>query len=118
MTFYWETLKTPPVDYTVAIRLVRPHQSFQSDNPFWLDYVNYPGMGTSMPTTWKPGEIRQDDYTFDVNRFDPIEGPMRLIVGYFDPRIHDMTPVSNWQDVREAGWATLQKVDLNKLGSP
>jgi hypothetical protein len=43
---------------------------------------------------------------------------MRLIVGYFDPRIHDMTPVSNWQDVREAGWATLQKVDLNKLGSP
>jgi hypothetical protein len=72
-------------------------------------------MGTSMPTTWKPGEIRQDDYVFDIKRFEPVGEPLRLIVGYFDPRIRDMTPVSDWQDVREAGWATLRDVDLNKL---
>jgi hypothetical protein len=107
-TFYWETLKTPPVDYTVAVRLVR------TDGSFWLDYVNYPGMGTSLPTTWKPGEIRQDDYVFDMKRFEPVGEPMRLIVGYFDPRTRDMTPVSNWQDVQEAGWATLREVDLHE----
>jgi hypothetical protein len=108
MTFYWETLRTPPVDYTVAIRFVRP------DGSFWLDYVNYPGMGTSMPTTWKPGELRRDDYVFDLRRFEPADVPLRWIVGYFDPRTREMTPVSDWGDVREAGWATLRQVDLSK----
>ena len=109
MTFYWETLRTPPVDYTVAIRFVR------ADGSFWLDYVNYPGMGTSMPTTWKPGEIRRDDYVFDLRRLDPADVPLRWIVGYFDPRTRNMTPVSDWGDVREAGWATLKQVELDKL---
>ena len=110
-TFYWETLKTPPVDYTVAIRFVR------ADGSFWLDYVNYPGMGTSLPTTWKPGEIRQDDYVFDLDRLDPADEPLRWIVGYFDPRTKALTQVGDWQDVREPGWATLPvAVNLDQLG--
>jgi len=107
LTFYWEALRTPPVDYTVAVRLVNP------DGSFWLDYVNYPGMGTSLPTTWKPGEIRRDEYPFDVDRFPPAPEPLRLIVGYFDPRVRDMTAVSGWPDVREPGWATLQMVEVH-----
>ncbi len=106
LTFYWEALRTPAADYTVAIRLVRP------DGSFWLDYVNYPGMGTSLPTTWKPGELRQDEYVFDVNRFPPESAPLRLIVGYFDRRVRSMIPVSNWNDIREPGWASLAEVDL------
>lgn len=107
-TFYWETLQTPPVDYTVAVRLVR------ADGSFWLDYVNYPGMGSGLPSLWKPGEIRRDDYVFDLRRLPPIEQPMRWIVGYYDPRTREMTPVENWHDVREAGWVTLGELDLNR----
>jgi 4-amino-4-deoxy-L-arabinose transferase-like glycosyltransferase len=107
ITFYWETLRTPPVNYTLAIRLVRP------DGSFWLDYVNYPGMGTSLPTTWKPGELRRDEYIFDLKRFEPANEPLRLIVGWFDPRTRMMTTVSGWEDVREAGWATLTQATLN-----
>jgi len=108
-TFYWETLKTPPVDYTVAVRFVR------ADGSFWLDYVNYPGMGSTLPTLWKPGEIRRDDYVFDFRRLPSVDQPFRWIVGYYDPRTRDMTPVSNWHDVREAGWVTLLgEIDLNQ----
>jgi len=101
LTFYLEALKIPSHDYTIAIRLVRP------DGSFWLDYVNYPGMGTTFPTTWRVGEIRQDDYVFDVRRFSKEEKPLRLIVGFFDSRIRTMTPLTNWNDVREKDWATL-----------
>ena len=107
LTFYWQTLKTPAIDYTVAVRLVRP------DGSFWLDYVNYPGMGTSLPTTWKPGELRRDEYIFDLKRFEPASQPLRLIVGWFDPRTRTMVAVNNWNDVREAGWATLTQATLN-----
>ncbi len=107
ITFYWKTLRTPPVNYTVAIRLVRP------DGSFWLDYVNYPGMGTSLPTTWKPGELRRDEYVFDLRRFEPANEPLRLIVGWFDPRTRTMTTLSNWDDVREEGWATLTEITLD-----
>jgi len=106
ITFYWQTLITPSTDYTVAVRLVRP------DGSFWLDYVNYPGMGTTLPTTWRPGELRRDEYVFDTNRFPPVAPPLRLIVGYFDPRAKTMLPIQNWSDVREAGWATLAEVEL------
>ncbi|HLB45607.1 MAG TPA: hypothetical protein VJL59_01145 [Anaerolineales bacterium] len=105
-TFYWEALKTPPVDYTVAVRLVRP------DGTLWLDYVNYPGMGTTLPTTWTPGQLRRDEYIFDVDRFPAEAAPLRLIVGFYDARVRDMIPVSNWNDVREKGWATLTEVRL------
>ncbi len=108
LTFYWQALQTPPVDYTVAVRLVRP------DGSFWLDYVNYPGMGTSLPTTWTPGEIREDEYLFDLERFPPATEPLRLIVGYFDPRTREMTPVTLWPDVREPGWATLTQIELER----
>lgn len=107
ITLYWETLQIPSTDYTVAIRLLRP------DGSFWLDYVNYPGMGTSLPTTWKPGELRRDEYVFDLRRFEPAREPLRLIVGWFDPRTRTMATVSNWDDEREAGWATLTQVTLN-----
>ena len=106
LTFYWEALKTPSADYTVAIRLVR------GDGSFWLDYVNYPGMGTSLPTTWKPGELRRDEYVFDIDRFPAETGPLRLIVGFFDPRVKGMAAVTGWDDVREAGWVTLQEAQL------
>ncbi|MBI5082337.1 MAG: hypothetical protein HZB17_13710, partial [Chloroflexi bacterium] len=92
LTFYLETLKTPSHDYTIAIRLVR------SDGSFWLDYVNYPGMGTTFPTTWRVGEIRQDEYIFDMRRFPKEEKPLRLIVGFFDSRSRTMTPLKNWND--------------------
>ena len=105
-TFYWEALKTPPVDYTVAVRLVRP------DGSLWLDYVNYPGMGTTLPTTWTPGQLRRDEYVFDIDRFPAEAAPLRLIVGFYDARVRDMIPVSNWHDVREKGWATLTEVRL------
>ncbi len=106
LTFYWDTLRAPSADYTVAIRLVR------GDGSFWLDYVNYPGMGTTLPTTWRPGELRRDEYVFDLKRFDPAPAPLRLIVGYFDPRTRAMTPVSGWSDMREAGWATLTEWEM------
>lgn len=106
LTFYWEALRTPNVDYTVAIRLVRP------DGSFWLDYVNYPGMGTSLPTTWQSGELRADEYVFDVDRFPPESASLQLIVGFFDPINRDMLPVSNWDDIREAGWATLAELQI------
>lgn len=102
LTFYLETLKTPSHDYTIAIRLVRP------DGSFWLDYVNYPGMGTTFPITWRVGEIRQDEYVFDVRRFPKEEKPLRLIMGFFDSRTKAMTPLTNWNDVREKDWATLK----------
>ena len=102
LTFYLETLKTPSHDYTIAIRLVRP------DGSFWLDYVNYPGMGTTFPTTWRVGEIRQDEYVFDMRRFSKEEKPLRLIIGFFDSRSRAMTPLTNWNDVREKDWATLK----------
>lgn len=106
LTFYWEALRSPSVDYTVAIRLVRP------DGSFWLDYVNYPGMGTSLPTTWKPGVLRADEYVFDVDRFPTETAPLRLIVGFFDPTVRDMLPVSNWANIRENGWATLTELQI------
>lgn len=102
LTFYLETLKTPSHDYTIAIRLVRP------DGSFWLDYVNYPGMGTTFPTSWRVGEIRQDEYVFDMRRFPKEEKPLRLIIGFFDSRAKVMTPLKNWNDVREKDWATLK----------
>jgi len=102
LTFYLETLKTPSHDYTIAIRLVRP------DGSFWLDYVNYPGMGTTFPTTWRVGEIRQDEYVFDTRRFPKEEKTLRLIIGFFDSRTRAMTPLTNWNDVREKDWATLK----------
>jgi hypothetical protein len=102
LAFYLETLKTPSHDYTIAIRLVRP------DGSFWLDYVNLPGMGTTFPTTWRVGEIRQDEYVFDTRRFPKEEKPLRLIVGFFDSRSKTMTPLTNWNDVREKDWATLK----------
>ena len=98
------------MDYTVAVRLVRP------DGSFWLDYVNYPGMGTSLTTIWMPGEIREDEYPFDLDRFPPATEPLRLILGYVDPRTRNMTPVTFWADVREPGWATLTQVELATLG--
>ncbi len=107
ITFYLETLKTPSHDYTIAIRLVR------SDGSFWLDYVNYPGMGTTFPTTWRIGEIRQDEYVFDTRRFPKEEKPLRLIVGFFDSRIRTMTPLTNWNNVREKDWATLTELTIN-----
>ncbi|MEK7323823.1 MAG: hypothetical protein AAB217_01040, partial [Chloroflexota bacterium] len=76
-------------------------------------YVNYPGMGTSLPTTWKPGELRRDEYVFDLRRFEPANEPLRLIVGWFDPRTRTMTTLSNWDDVREEGWATLTEITLD-----
>ena len=102
LTFYLETIKTPSHDYTIAIRLVRP------DGSFWLDYVNFPGMGTTFPTTWRVGEIRQDEYVFDMRRFSKEEKPLRLIIGFFDSRSRAMTPLTNWNDVREKDWATLK----------
>jgi hypothetical protein len=102
LTFYLETIKTPSYDYTIAVRLVR------ADGSFWLDYVNYPGMGTTFPTTWRVGEIRQDEYVFDVRRFPKEDKPLRLIVGFFDSRTKAMTPLTNWNDVREKDWATLK----------
>ena len=102
LTFYLETITTPSQDYTIAIRLVRP------DGSFWLDYVNFPGMGTTFPTTWRVGEIRQDEYVFDMRRFSKEEKPLRLIIGFFDSRSRAMTPLTNWNDVREKDWATLK----------
>ena len=107
LTFYWETLRSPEADYTLALRLVRP------DGSFWLDYVNYPGMGTTLPTTWRPGELRRDEYVFDTDRFPAVTAPLRLIVGFFDPRVRNMILISNWSDIREKGWATLTQLSLN-----
>lgn len=107
LTFYWETFKRPQVDYSVAVRVVRP------DGSWWLDYVNYPGMGTTFPTTWKPGELRRDTYEFALARFTSETGPLRLIVGFFDPISKTMLPISGWADLHEAGWAALTDLTLN-----
>lgn len=104
---YWRALARPSFDYTVALRLV------QSDGALWLDYVNYPGMGTTFPTTWQAGELRHDPYQFDVNRFSAVAEPLRMIVGLFDRRSGEMLAISGWHDVQEDGWATLTYVSIS-----
>jgi 4-amino-4-deoxy-L-arabinose transferase-like glycosyltransferase len=106
-TFYWETVKHPKVDYSVAVRVVRV------DGSLWLDYVNYPGMGTTFTVDWQAGELRRDTYEFDLNRFTTERTPLRLMVGFFDPVTKTMAPISGWADVREPGWATLADINLN-----
>ena len=107
LIFFWETLKHPQTDYRVAIRIVRP------DGSFWLDYVNYPGMGTTFPTLWQPGELRRDTYEFALSRFSVETVPLQLIVGFFDPTSRTMLSISGWADVRDGGWVTLGELQMN-----
>lgn len=79
MVLYWRALRPISADYQAVIRMQAP------DGGYWLDYVNYPGMGTSLTSTWREGELRADTYEFRLSRLSPPTAPMALLVGFYDP---------------------------------
>lgn len=77
LTLHWQAVGPIERDYTVFTHLLAPDGAIAAQH-------DRPPLGGAQPTSgWLPGEVISDHYTLQPTR--PIEGPLRVEVGWYDP---------------------------------
>jgi hypothetical protein len=82
LTLYWEALAPVTTDYTVFTHLLGAGDMI-------LGQMDHPPQNGAAPTSgWKTGQLLSDRYQIPI-RNDAPHGPVRLVIGMYDPETGD-----------------------------
>lgn len=86
LVFFWQTLKTPGVDYNLFIHLTTPEGGIVSQ----ID--TQPQGGPPQTTSWQIGDIITDPYQLPIPAQTPA-GNYQIRVGFYNPATNTRVPV-------------------------